>query len=1040
MSGAETGRMSQRAANRFGRSMHWQRSALMRRSRLSPLLAAASALVAAASMLAAAPSSAQDSTDPEPVLIVDPDGAITFSGSGWGHGVGMSQWGGLAQAQAGQSAQQILGFYYENAVLVENYGRPVGDPGPAPIPTTPTPTPSIAATPTSSEEAAQVLLATTDTTTLTPEGINRITVDDQNIPVGGQDTARPPAGTPLTFTHHEDRWHISYNGVDICPNGCIGETAQLHFATGTAVAVSTTGRSYSHGRINLIATAADPNRFHVTLDSLTVGKFLDDPHNDPAVPTSVDDAPEDSIQIVLATAEATTLTPEGLNRISIDNTDIPYGGQGVARSPAGTPIVVTRVGGLWRFQSGSSDVCGNGCVGQTAQLHFATGTAVDVSTTGRSYSHGRINLIAVAGDPNRFRIALDSLTIEKFFSDPHNAIPTTFTGTLPTTPEPVIEAPQQPVHPEDAIRVHLSTTTSTRLTPLGANRITVEGQGDIRVPAGSSVAVTRHVGHWHFNINGTDVCGNGCVGQTAQLHFATGTSVRVSSTGHSYSHGRINLVPAGGDPGTFYVILDSLSMEKYLRGIAESPMNWPLPIHEAQAIAARSYASATLRERRASDSWTRPFDLYSTVWDQAYVGDLREKHADAATWLQAVEDTAGKVLHHGGAPIRAFYSASNGGHTERSGYVFSTDLPYLSAKPDPFDSQGSNPYAAWSRTYTVADLNRWLNDHADTAVGQLISMEILDNIGDSGRLDRARITITGTSRTITITGNRLQSRINTAARESGHNQLLSTLFTFSVPQATVNVGQVEPIDPEETPPIEQIPEDEMFYSGVINGPDFCFNRSLGGPITLAFDSDDDGIADVCSLPRTRREAVAHQRTLENLALVERDIFTARFAEECRSVAETFGEPDKEAADECQQYREFAGNAPGELTPANGGNGAQTFPTGQDPDAYDADDRTFYSGIIDGPDFCLNFSLGGPTTYPFDSDGDGVADVCALPRTRRAAVARQKALEHLANASPELEKLYTAFFIVNCHMGPPTLGEPAKEAEDACQPHIESGPA
>ncbi len=1021
--------------------MHRQRLTVLSRPRLTKLIAASSALVVAASLLVAAPSSAQQSPNPTPVLIVDPSATATFSGSGWGHGVGMSQWGGLARAQAGQSAQQILGFYYENAELVENYGRPAGDPGPAPIPTTtPTPTPNTAATPTSPEEPAQVLLATTDTTTLTPEGVNRITVDNQNIPVNGQDAARPPAGSPITFTHHDDHWHITYNGIDICNNGCIGDTAQLHFATDTAVAVSTTGRSYSHGRINLIAVAADPNRFHITLDSLTVGKFLDDPHNDLAAPTSVDDPTEDSIQIVLATSEATTLTPEGLNRITIDEENITHSGLDAVRAPAGTPIVIARVGGLWRIRYGSVDICGNGCSGQTAQLHFGTGTAVAVSTTGRSYSHGRINLIAVAGEPNRFRIALDSLTIEKFFSDPHSALPATFTGAPPTTPEPVIEAPQQPVHPEDAIRVHLSTTTSSRLTPQGANRITVDGQGDIQVPAGSSVSVTRHVGHWHFTINGSDVCGNGCVGQTAQLHFATGTSVRVSNTGHSYSHGRINLVPAGGDPGTFYVILDSLPMEKYLRGIAESPMNWPLPIHEAQAIAARSYASATLRERRASNSWTRPFDLYATVWDQAYVGDLREKHADAPTWLQAVENTAGKVLFYGGAPIRAFYSASNGGHTERSGYVFAADLPYLSAKPDPFDSQGSNPYAAWSRTYTVADLNRWLNDHSDTAVGQLISMEVLDNIGDSGRLDRARITITGTSRTITITGNRLQSRINTAARESGSSQLLSTLFTFTVPQATVDVEQVEPIDPEETPPIEQVPGDEMFYSGVIDGPDFCLNRSLGGPITYAFDSDADGIADVCSLPRTRREAVARQSALERLAstTAARDIFIARFAEECRSVAETFGEPDKEAADECQQYREFSGNAPGELTPANGGNGAQTQPTDQDPDAYIEDDRMFYSGIIDGPDFCLNFSLGGPTTYPFDSNGDGVADVCALPRTRRAAVARQKALEHLENASDELKIIFAAFFEDNCREGPQTLGEPDQEDYDDCQPHIQLG--
>ena len=55
---------------------------------------------------------------------------------------------------------------------------------------------------------------------------------------------------------------------------------------------------------------------------------------------------------------------------------------------------------------------------------------------------------------------------------------------------------------------------------------------------------------------------------------------------------------------------------------------------------------------------------------------------------------------------------------------------------------------------------------------------------------------------------------------------------------------------------------------------------------------------------------------------------------------------------------------------------------------------FYSGpVIDGPYFCTNHSLGGPRTYAFDSDGNGVADICSLPYTRREAVARQNALVH-----------------------------------------------
>lgn len=40
------------------------------------------------------------------------DGRVTFTGSGYGHGVGMSQWGAYAMAQAGKTYVDILKFYY----------------------------------------------------------------------------------------------------------------------------------------------------------------------------------------------------------------------------------------------------------------------------------------------------------------------------------------------------------------------------------------------------------------------------------------------------------------------------------------------------------------------------------------------------------------------------------------------------------------------------------------------------------------------------------------------------------------------------------------------------------------------------------------------------------------------------------------------------------------------------------------------------------------------------------------------------------------
>ena len=66
---------------------------------------------------------------------------FTFAGSGWGHGVGMSQWGARGLAEQGSSAAQILGHYYSGTTVT-----------------------------TTSTATIRVLLATSSTLTLTPWG------------------------------------------------------------------------------------------------------------------------------------------------------------------------------------------------------------------------------------------------------------------------------------------------------------------------------------------------------------------------------------------------------------------------------------------------------------------------------------------------------------------------------------------------------------------------------------------------------------------------------------------------------------------------------------------------------------------------------------------------------------------------------------------------------------------------------------------------------------------------------------------------------
>ena len=56
-------------------------------------------------------SSLGTSTDSQPF------GVFIFEGRGWGHGVGMSQWGAYHMAQIGYSYKDILAFYYKNTLV-----------------------------------------------------------------------------------------------------------------------------------------------------------------------------------------------------------------------------------------------------------------------------------------------------------------------------------------------------------------------------------------------------------------------------------------------------------------------------------------------------------------------------------------------------------------------------------------------------------------------------------------------------------------------------------------------------------------------------------------------------------------------------------------------------------------------------------------------------------------------------------------------------------------------------------------------------------
>jgi stage II sporulation protein D len=133
-------------------------------------------------------------------------------------------------------------------------------------------------------------------------------------------------------------------------------------------------------------------------------------------------------------------------------------------------------------------------------------------------------------------------------------------------------------------------------------------------------------------------------------------------------------------------VVNSLRLEDYVRGVVagEMPHRWSIAALEAQAVAARSYALATLKPGKK-------FDLFSDTRSQVYGGIADET---PKTNL-AVSRTSGQVLTWNGHVATTFFFSTSGGRTADVREVWPTlgNVPYLRSVPDPYDTL--SPHHAW---------------------------------------------------------------------------------------------------------------------------------------------------------------------------------------------------------------------------------------------------------------------------------------------------------------------------------------------------------
>jgi stage II sporulation protein D len=169
-------------------------------------------------------------------------------------------------------------------------------------------------------------------------------------------------------------------------------------------------------------------------------------------------------------------------------------------------------------------------------------------------------------------------------------------------------------------------------------------------------------------------------------------------------------------------IVNSLPLDQYVRGVVagEMPHRWSIAALEAQAVAARSYALATLKPRKH-------FDLFSDTRSQVYGGIAYETPRTNI----AVANTANKVLLWRGRVATTYFFSTSGGRTADVSEVWPAAgrVPYLRSVDDPFDAR--SPYHVWGPlTFDAARVARRLDvpvgdvDLVRTRSGHVTAVEI----------------------------------------------------------------------------------------------------------------------------------------------------------------------------------------------------------------------------------------------------------------------------------------------------------------------------
>lgn len=326
--------------------------------------------------------------------------------------------------------------------------------------------------------------------------------------------------------------------------------------------------------------------------------------------------------------------------------------------------------------------------------------------------------------------------------------------------------------------------------------------GPVKISGGATISVIYSNGGCYFA--GHPLVSKQSASCNVTIKWSEGGRVRVGPREHK--HGELKLRSKSVSTG-FHVVL-AVNLEKYLYGLAEMPSHWNVKALEAQALVGRSYAvfhyldenipsqqtayDAGLSEKQKAYCWCH---IGSTASSQYYYGYLKE--IAGPNWVQAVNNTAGKVITYGGGytrdgVIQAFYSSSTGGKTNDNavGFGSSTVWPYLQTVDDPWsiDNRVGNPKAAWSYDFTTYQLSKNILC-GDTPCFDAITDIYVSGAASSGAATEVTMKgyRNGAARTVTKSGRNIKSQLGFTSHYFKTSSA-SDVSTLAVGPVTVNTS------------------------------------------------------------------------------------------------------------------------------------------------------------------------------------------------------------------------------------------------------------